>query len=485
MARNSEFFFAAVFLIASAGAQAQTAPNVSQVLVYSATNPTTGAAAAIFTQTTADASHTVQSDYTVTNDFAQMTRALNANIATALSIIPLSSPASGVIQRTDPTTGAEWAESSTLGPIFTERAETIGKGHFYIGFSNQDFHFTQYNGTSLNALSILDEGGAKSAVGNQISTPATIGLGMDVRLSQDIAFLTYGVTDRFDVSVGLPVVHSAVAARTYNGVIYTGNGAGTNGSNCWCVNTFTAANPDPLQSQFGQASLGKTGFGDLLIRAKGTIIRTPHAVVAAGADLRAPTGNAQNYLGVGAASLKPFVAVSFYSKPLRSGIVLSPHFDVGWQFTGNSVLGGALIPAISGAYDGRPFTTSKGTMPDVFSWAGGVELAVGHRSTFVADILGNQVGWIHGIPSTITASLSNQLLPTGPTPDKTAVPTQGNAEGLVATGRDVSFGQYNGSFGYKLRVAGNLIVNVNALVRFDNNGLTARLVPLFGIGYSF
>ena len=72
MARNSEFFFAAVFLIASAGAQAQTAPNVSQVLVYSATNPTTGAAAAIFTQTTADASHTVQSDYTVTNDFADV-----------------------------------------------------------------------------------------------------------------------------------------------------------------------------------------------------------------------------------------------------------------------------------------------------------------------------------------------------------------------------------------------------------------------------
>jgi hypothetical protein len=54
----------------------------------------------------------------------------------------------------------------------------------------------------------------------------------------------------------------------------------------------------------------------------------------------------------------------------------------------------------------------------------------------------------------------------------------------VSVGR-VSFGQYSGSFGYKVRVAGNLVASLNILVRFDNNGLTARTVPFYGLSYTF
>jgi len=139
---------------------------------------------------------------------------------------------------------------------------------------------------------------------------------MDVRLSQNIAFLTYGVADRFDISVGLPAVHSAVAARTYDGTIYAGNGFGN--PTCWCVNTFTPGSPTLIQQQIGQSSLGKTGFGDLLVRAKGTVYRKPSAVVAIGADVRLPTGDAANYLGVGTISVKPFVAVSFIANPCET-----------------------------------------------------------------------------------------------------------------------------------------------------------------------
>ncbi len=71
---------------------------------------------------------------------------LNGSIATALSVLPLASPASGVITKTDPVTGAELPSSISLGPIFTERAETIGKHKLYIGVSSQNFHFTSLNG---------------------------------------------------------------------------------------------------------------------------------------------------------------------------------------------------------------------------------------------------------------------------------------------------------------------------------------------------
>jgi hypothetical protein len=210
--------------------------------------------------------------------------------------------------------------------------------------------------------------------------------------------------------------------------------------------------------------------------------------------VRFPTGDEQNYLGVGTTTVKPFAAVSFYSKPLRNGLVFSPHFDVGWQFSGKSTLGGELqgTPLTQNTsvgpinYIGAPFTSTKDYLADVFTWAAGAELAIGRHNTFIADMLGNQVGWIHGAPSATMHTMGGQLLPTGPNGDSTgaAVPVQGSASGLISAGR-VSYGQYNVSLGYKSRLAGNLVANFNLLVRLDNNGLTARAVPMFGLGYSF
>jgi hypothetical protein len=267
------------------------------------------------------------------------------------------------------------------------------------------------------------------------------------------------------------------------------------------VNTFTPGSPTLLLPQIGQSSVSKSGFGDLLLRGKGTIISKPRAVVAVGADLRFPTGDEQNYLGVGAASVKPFVALSLYSKPLKNGIVLSPHFDLGWQFTGKSILGGQLqgtsqtVTTATGpvTYLGAPFTSTKDYLPDVFSWAVGAEVALGRHNTVIADILGNQIGWVHGIPNTTTRSIADVSLPTGPNgtpppdfsnPLTNVAPVKGTATGLVSAGR-VAFGQYSGSFGYKARIAGNLVANFNVLVRFNDNGLMARVVPLYGLGYTF
>lgn len=489
-----------------------TAPSVSQVLMYSAVTPTVPGASvtlpqavsAIFTETktladpkTASGKITIinASNYSVSGNLVQLNNALNASIATALSVVPLSSPGSAVITRTDPDTGAELPVNLTLGPIFTERAETLGKGKFYVGFSHEDFHFTKFNGTSLNSLSLLYQGGDPSKIqqeGSLKSTvPATFALGMDVRLSQNIAFLTYGVTNSLDVSLGLPMIHSAVSARTYDGTIYSGTGFDTPGSTCWCVNTFTPGSPTLMQQQIGQTALGKTGFGDLLLRVKGTVIRKSSIVLAVGSDFRFPTGDAENYLGVGTTTFKPFMAVSFYSKPLRNNIVFSPHFDIGWQFSGKSILGGqiegsSLSQSTSTGtlnYIGAPFTYTKGYLPDVFTWAGGTEVALGRHNTLVVDILGNQVGWIHGIPNA-TLQTTSGLYPTGPNGDKNKVPVQSSAVGLVSAG-NVSFGQYAGSFGYKARLIGNLVASFNVLVRFDGNGLTTGAAPLYGLGYTF
>jgi hypothetical protein len=491
--------------------RAQTAsPDVFDVLLQSATTNSTVSTASgpvslqqavpsVFTESKAATVLggtnfgnviSVAGNYRVAQSVVQVTGAINTSIATALSVIPLASPASGVISRVDPTTGAPLSVSSTLGTILTERAETIGKHKFYLGVTHQDFHFTSLDNRSLNGLRVLYPGGDPSNIalapgGQPIKTdPATFDLGLDVRLSQDVAFLTYGVTDRLDVSVGLPMVHAAVASTTYNGQIYSGPGDASVG-NCWCVNTFTPGVATLTEPTIGQSSLSKTGFGDLLVRVKGTVLETPGAVVALGVDVRAPTGDERNYLGTGATAVKPFVAMSLYSKPIK-GIVFAPHINLGWQYSGTSILGGQLQGTSQTVtlqdqstltYVGAPFTATKGYLPDVFSWAVGTEIAAGRRNTIVVDILGNQIGLVHGSPSLVSQSVSGVYSPVAPYPQVTAT-------GLVS-GPRTSFGEYSGSFGYKTRIIGNLVFTFNALVRFDNNGLTARFVPLYGLGYSF
>ncbi|HLK34367.1 MAG TPA: transporter [Terriglobales bacterium] len=507
-----------------ATAQSQS-PPAYQVVLYSATTPS-GVIPSVYPYSGGNCTIGVSCNFSASNfkgtdTISDLTVTLNSSIATALSVIPVASPASGVITKTDPVTGAELPVDYTLGPVFTERAETIGRHKFYIGLSNQDFHFTSLNGQSLKAITMMDVGRQITNLqvgGPPVLTPTTtLNIGMDVRIAQNLAFLTYGLTSRLDVSLGLPLVHAAVSARGSNELVYSGNGfanaVGTqyNNVNCWCAGTLTPGidplgrpggagpvlNPSGLvglvMPNINDAATAHSGFGDMLIRVKGTAIERRNFAVALGADLRLPTGDERNFLGTGATAIKPFVALSLYTTPLPHGIVFAPHVNLGWQYSGESILGGLAKPTplgVSTGGFGAPFTPTKDFLPDVFSWAVGTEVALGRRNTVVLDVLGNEIGWVHGIPSLMPASVPNVPLPAadfcsgnpcGPTNGHPQLVT---AVGNVPAGR-VSYGQYSGSIGYKAKIAGNLVGTFNMLLRLDHNGLTDRAVPLFGLGYTF
>ncbi len=489
------------------GAFAQGPPNVSQTLIWSTlTNQPINTGAGViqrplfsvyttrtpvaFGGTNFVATVTDPRNYNVAHG-AALSSALNANIAAALSVVPLSSPTSGVILKKDPATGALLPASSSLGPIFTQRAETIGKGKLYIGFTQQNYHFSNINGKSLNGLGVLYGGGDPSAItvnGAPTATaPASFNFAMDVKLSQNLAFITYGVTDRLDVSVGLSAVHSAVASRTYNGLVYTGSGDDYDGrgTQCWCMNSLAPGTKSLTMPSIGSASYAKSGFGDMVVRVKGGVFQKPGASLAVGTDIRLPTGDAENYLGIGAAAVKPFAALSLYSKPLANGIVFAPHVDFGWQFSGSSILGGTLqgtpfnapvtggtTPVVVG-----PFTATKGQLPDIMTWAVGIEVAVGRRNTLIFDAFGNHIGLVRDVQllksQSITAPPPTVLNGTTPL-----------SQGMASAGRG-SFAQYSGSFGYKMKVVGNLVATFQAMVRLNNSGLTDKFVPLYGLGYSF
>jgi hypothetical protein len=342
----------------------------------------------------------------------------------------------------------------------------------------------------------LDPGGVASSISVAPtspvlrSKPATYNLGADVRLAEDIAFFTYGVTNRLDASVGLPMVHASMAASMYNGQIYTGDGLGGAGDNCWCTNTFKPGVQTSFLPSIGAASRSRTGLGDVLLRLKANIFQSqvnPGSnqsgfQLAAGIDVRLPTGDEKDFLGIGAVSAKPFIALSLFSKDLGRNVILAPHLNAGWQFVGKSSIAGTLTATSNSSAAPFSATVTKDYVPDAFTWGAGTELAIGRHTTLVADILGNQIGFIHGIPTIKSQSVADTPGFSVRSPFPPFAPV--TASGFVPGGR-ASLGQYSGSFGYKVRITGGLVATFNMLVRFDHNGLTARVVPLYGLGYSF
>lgn len=397
-------------------------------------------------------------------------RPLNVGIASQLSALPIASPASGVIFREDPATGAMLPSADSLGPILTERAETIGKKRFFMGFTRQQFRFDRIEGQPLGAVQNLYEGGDPTNVTQngrlQTTSPMIYGTQVDLRLDQNVAFFTYGLTNRLDVSAALTWVNSTMSVIGFNARQVNSGNPGDGGT-CWCAATLDvrASQNDPgglgiaglRRDVFGQARSTSTGIGDTIVRVKGTAIEKRLWALGLGADLRLPTGDELNYHGSGAVGFKPFAALSLHSGNL-GGVRISPHFNIGYTFNGKSVLAG------------DPLAGTKERIPNQFNWSMGAAIAASRRVTFVADILGTRLLDAYRLVNSSVGGRGSSA---------------GAASGLTLAQGKQSFDMINGSFGVKLKLAGNLVLTANMLTALDDSGLRDKYVPLFGIAHSF
>jgi hypothetical protein len=398
-------------------------------------------------------------------------RPFNLGIAVQLSSLPIASPASGVIFQEDKATGAMLPAADSLGPILTERAETIGKRRFYMGFTRQQFRFDKIEGQPLGSVTNLYVGGDPTNITQngklQTTAPMVYGTQVDLRLDQNVAFFTYGLTNRIDISGALTSVRSSMSVIGYNAREVNSGNPGDGGT-CWCAATLDvrASKSDASglglpglhrDGVFGSSFHSSSGIGDTLIRVKGTLLEKPRYALAIGSDFRLPTGDAENYHGSGAFGFKPFAALSLHSR--TSGrFRFSPNFNIGYQVSGSSVLAG------------DPVLNKKERLPDQFTWSAGTAVGISRRLTFVADILGNRV-------------INSYRLEQATVPGRGT--SAGVATGLTLASNKQSFSMNSGSFGIKTKSLGNLVFTGNVLVAFDNNGLRDKYIPLVGLGYSF
>jgi hypothetical protein len=365
----------------------------------------------------------------------------NIALASQLAAIPLPTPASGFTYTFDSSLGVFQRSTQSFGPILTERAETIGKAKFTFGVTYQYFSFDTLEGvplTDVPAVFTHDD----AQLGGGRSDVVTTNNAIDASIDQTVAFLSYGLGSRVDLSVAVPFVTVNLAATSHAEIQRIG----------------TASSPATHYYDDGLGDLGidhtyassghASGIGDVVVRLKANPVHNDAVALALGVDGRFPTGDEQNLLGLGAFGVKPFVVLSF-----SQGRV-SPHVNVAYLWNGKSVLAGDVAKG------------TKKDLPDQVQYAVGVDVGAARRLTLAFDFMGTYVINSPRLIQEVFTAANGHAFP---------------QIGFVTD----SYNLANGAAGLKFNPVGRLLVDVNVLFKLDSAGLRDKVTPLVGIEYAF
>jgi hypothetical protein len=373
-------------------------------------------------------------------------RLMNVALTSQLATVPLPSPASGFTYNFDPGTGTFVRSTKSFGPILADRGETIGRGKIAFGYTYQFFSFDHLDGISLADIPAVfthdspQLGGGRSDV---VSTSNTI----EATVSQFTGALTYGLTDRLDLSLAIPVVRTRLSLLS-NATIHrigTGNNLGVH----YFRDEDAIGGFGSTRQYFAEGSAA--GIGDLVARVKAMVMREGSRAFAVGFDMRMPTGDEQNLLGSGSLGVRPFAAISASIGPL------SPHANVAYQWNGKSELAGNVR------------LREKADLPDQFGYAVGGDIVVADRLSVIFDFIGDRVvdsPRLESRTSTRTGAAGTVTLP----------------DILFVT---ESYWTSAASFGLKANLAQRLLVAFNLRFATGDGGLTDRVAPLLGIEWTF
>ena len=370
-------------------------------------------------------------------DFGQFSTALVSQLVS----LPLPSPASGFTYQFDRSLGVFQRTTQSFGPILAERAETIGAGRVSFGFAFQRFTFDTIEGLDLNQVPAVFTHDNANLLGGRQDVVTTVN-SIQATVDQTTTFVTIGVSDRFDVSVAVPVITNDLKIVSDATIRRLGT---TNP----LTHFFRQSNGDVGVERLFTATGRATGIGDVTLRLKGSLVRVGAQGLALGVDFRLPTGDEMNLLGTGTTSVQPYAA---WSTSVQRA---SPHLNVSYKWIGQSVLAG------------NPATGTSADFPDQLTYAVGADMSVNQRLTIVFDVLGQYV-----------IDSSRLVLQDFHALDGVSVFPN------TAFVRD-SFNALSGSFGLKANPFGRLLIDVNLLVKLDDHGLRDKITPLIGLEYGF
>jgi hypothetical protein len=350
----------------------------------------------------------------VTDDFVKDQQAAAATrdtvfrfLQVALGTLPVTSSTGGFIYRFNPMIGTMERASDSFGPFFLERAITSGRRQTSVGVTYRHSRFDTLDGRSLHDGTLV-------TIANTLANepdPFDVEV-LRLRIEADTFTLlgNYGVSDRLDIGAALPIIHLRLSGERLN--FYRGS---------------------VFQQAIGSALV--TGLADVAFRAKYNLVQGEGFGVAAGADLRLPTGSQEHLLGAARAAIHLSAIASIERGRIGS------HVKAGY---------------------------GKGGVSDALDYGGAVVLSASPRLNLVAEVFGQRLSALTRIGE-VTAP--HPLIPNVSTTRLSSV-TIGTNTVLALAGAKWNLGR-------------TWLLSANVLLTLTDTGLTGRPTPSIALDYTF
>lgn len=212
------------------------------------------------------------------------------------------------------------------GPIYAERAPSLGRNKLLLGVLFTQMGFRNLRGIPINDLLFnfrhVDIPGTPG-FGNPIQENNILQVRTQLAIRTFAAsfFATYGVTNRLDIGVALPVVYTAITGRSDASIIPFG---------ATSVYSFGGPAEDPKVSETSYQEGSAIGIGDLGVRFKLNLHQGDKLGLALQGDLRLPTGSVDNLLGLGTVAARGLGVVSAEFGRF------TPHVNLGYLYRGRA-----------------------------------------------------------------------------------------------------------------------------------------------------
>ena len=248
--------------------------------------------------------------------------------------IPTLSTSAGYTYEWNPELEVLERSAKTFGPLFSERAVTLGRNKFNLNASYSWIRFDEFNGRNIDKLrnraevayvpetgkigffgpsrtADLDNNGVNEAL---IGDELNLHLDLETQL-WDFSF-TYGVLDDLDVNIDIPVLYTYARSSLVER-LPDPRGLGVSAD---CDTLFRSGLGDQAAVVNGVAGSftvldptadrdDKLGIGDIHLRAKYAPLRRPVSMAAL-LDLSLPTGKKENFQGTGDTRLQTSLVAS-------------------------------------------------------------------------------------------------------------------------------------------------------------------------------
>src|SRR5690242_1237594 len=361
---------------------------------------------------------------------------LGNSIGASVDNTPISSASSGTTFEF--VNGAPVKTSTSSGPIFGERAQTLGRGQSYIGMNVTQMHFERLRGIPVNGI-IINFTHQNVAPTDTMGSPAfendviQVQVAMNVNLLVSTLVASYGLVDGIDLSVAVPVVRTSINANSVATILPLGEGVpGT-------PHFFGGTASNPILTAVASTSGAATGLGDIAARAKINITQTKSFGTAVLLEGRFPTGDAKNLLGSGAFSGRgELIASATFDK-------WSPHANVGYVLRDGDLENNSLLANI------------------------GFDQLVASNVTMGFDLLSD---WQLGASKLV---IPPPVQYQAPYPHEQSVSNIPNQKDNFASA----------SVGFKFTTQRGIVIVTNALFPLRNSGLQPSVVWSGGLEYTF